>query len=136
MAIRDETLSFQSFKGLGPCHPLHEHLNTPLNSIPAFAAFFSGASCFCRWTFKIRQRGNQGFLSVGRVKSNEIMWGDWQLFSLESKAFEPTVAARLVGLASMTLNAGKWQGWLERPVAHCIQRCRRERCRQVGSIRQ
>ncbi|CAE7504877.1 psiQ, partial [Symbiodinium pilosum] len=37
------------------------------------------------------QRGNQGFLTVGRVKSNEIMWGDWQLFSLESKAFEPTV---------------------------------------------
>ena len=39
----------------------------------------------------MRQRGDQGFLTIGRVKSNEIMWGDWQLFSPKSKAFEPTV---------------------------------------------
>ncbi|CAE7244099.1 unnamed protein product [Symbiodinium natans] len=37
------------------------------------------------------QRGNQGFLSIGRVKSSEIMWGEWKLFSSKSQAFEPTV---------------------------------------------
>eukprot|EP00439_Symbiodinium_sp_Y106_P045973 s7683_g5.t2 len=37
------------------------------------------------------QRGNRGFLSIGRMKSNEIIWGDWQLFSGESQAFDLTV---------------------------------------------
>mmetsp|Transcript_42165 Transcript_42165/g.78415 ORF Transcript_42165/g.78415 Transcript_42165/m.78415 type:complete len:567 (+) Transcript_42165:68-1768(+) len=37
------------------------------------------------------QRGDQGYLTIGRVKANHIMWGEWQLFSAKTKAFEPTV---------------------------------------------
>jgi len=38
-------------------------------------------------------RGGQGFLSVGHVKSREVVWGEWQLFSPDSAAFQPTLVS-------------------------------------------
>ena len=36
-------------------------------------------------------RNNQGFITVGHVKSTEVVWGEWQLFSGDGAAFAPKV---------------------------------------------
>jgi len=44
-------------------------------------------------------RSNQGFLTVGNVKSTDVEWGDWQLFSSTGAAFAPklvTIGGRLL----------------------------------------
>eukprot|EP00438_Fugacium_kawagutii_P022903 Skav224165 [mRNA] locus=scaffold2007:273426:278536:+ [translate_table: standard] len=38
-------------------------------------------------------RSNQGFLTVGHIKSTEVVWGEWQLFSDLSAAFAPKVVS-------------------------------------------
>ena len=43
----------------------------------------------------LRLRSNQGFLTVGNVKSTDVEWGDWQLFSSTGAAFAPKLAAKL-----------------------------------------
>ncbi|CAK8987883.1 unnamed protein product [Durusdinium trenchii] len=45
--------------------------------------------------------GNQGFLTVGHVKSTEVVWSEWQLFSSKSMAFAP----KLVSLGEKILIA-------------------------------
>ena len=43
----------------------------------------------------LRLRSNQGFLTVGNVKSTDVEWGDWQLFSSTGAAFAPKLAVKL-----------------------------------------
>lgn len=52
----------------------------------------------------LRLRSNQGFLTVGNVKSTDVEWGDWQLFSSTGAAFAPKLAA----LAAMMKGEKFW----------------------------
>ena len=53
----------------------------------------------------LRLRSNQGFLTVGNVKSTDVEWGDWQLFSSTGAAFAPKLAVKLQdeGVKALTL---------------------------------